>query len=146
MKEQCRVDIHDTEGDSDKGTISIESSCVLTSEPGDDEVFLDNESKHNFCLFNLDNSLKQKTLKSDALMNNDSKCECVLCINRDSLKSTQSNCSTVQPLKHKTSFRDSLRCIIEKVGKTNSLFLPLARKRSFSLTDMDKGGKCTIHL
>ena len=94
-------------------------------------------------MFNLENNLKKEnSLNFDILPDNSKKCSCVLCVNRESLKSNISNSSSVPPLKHTTFLRNSLRSIIEKVGKTNKFFMPLQRKRSFSLTDMDKGLKC----
>ena len=140
---QQPVDVHEHPDDSDQTDQNVSLVC---SEQGDDEVFLDNDSRKNYCLFNLDNRLKDNNIDVDILTNNNKKCDCVLCINRDSIKSNRSTHSSVMPLKHKTSFRDSLKCIIDKVGKTNKLFSPLSRKRSVSLTDMDRGGKCTIHL
>ena len=143
---QHQIEIHNTPQESNEESSLNEELSALTSDPGDDEVFLDNDSGKNFCLFNLDNNLKDKAQDLASLPTTNKKCSCVLCVNRESLKSNMSNCSSVQPLKHRTSFRNSLKCLIEMVGKTNKFFMPLQRKRSFSLTDVDKGGRRKIRL
>ena len=119
---------------------------VVSSDQITDEVFLDNNSKWNNCVFNFNNKQRDNNVDLDEITDNYKKCDCVLCINHDSMKSNGSVLGTSSPLKQKSSLRASLKCIIDKVGKTNMLFSPKSRKRSVSLTDMDRGGRCAVHL
>ena len=84
--EQHQIEIHNIPQEYVEESDVMDESSALTSEPGDDEVFVDNDSRKNFCLFNLDNNLKDNSLNLDGIPDASKKCSCVLCLNRESLK------------------------------------------------------------
>ena len=115
---------------------------IKSSEQSDDEVFLENDKSR----INLNNNLKDEELDFGNLISHNKNSDCLLRDNYDSVKSKKPFYETCFSLKQKPSFQASLKSLLDKVGKNKMIFSPVWRKRSVSLTDMDKDGRYTINL